>query len=876
MQFLIIWPFGTDYRVVETIMLKLPAFNSNESQQLLPYNLHFSLLQTSKTQHEVAQLHSLSIKTNAFHHPSISSRLLALYTDPKINNLDYARSLFDRIEEPTLFSWNTMIKCYVENHRSHEALVLFNELLSGSAFMPDDFTLPGVIKGCARLGAAEEGKQIHGLVLKIGFGLDMYVQSSLVSMYSKCGEIDLAQKVFDKMEERDLVSWNSLMDGYARCGGIEIALELFDEMPERDAVSWTVLVDGFSKSGKVDEARKVFNRMPSRNLVSWNAMINGYMKSGDFNSARRLFDQMEFRNVITWNSMIAGYELNGQFTEALKLFQMMLNIGPMPTHATLVSAISAISGLALLSKGRWLHSYLVQNRFELDGVLGTSLIEMYSKCGSIESALSVFQAIPKKKLGHWTAIIVGLGIHGMASHALELFLEMRRARVRPHAITFIGVLNACNHAGLVDDGQRYFDMMTNEYGIEPTVEHYGCLVDILCRAGHLEEAKNVIEMMPMKQNEVIWMSLLSGARNHRNIEIGEYAALRVIEMAPEAIGCYVLLSNMYAVAGQWDKVSQVRETMKKKGLKKDPGYSAIEHKGLLHEFVVGDKSHPQIEKIYSKLSEMRERLKWMGHVPDTSQVLLCVEGEKDKEAELENHSERLAISFGLINVEPGSPICIMKNLRVCNDCHSVTKLLSKIYDREIIVRDNSRFHHFKDGLCSCMDYCQYLCQLNAEEKMKIIATIRSEHSKVAIKVSDRQYEVSGISPSIVGHRISEMVEEVLNWSKWVKGSSGVDFVESFAKWASANPVALNEAHEHYLASPDCEDALGMDQVWIAKVIKATFGENLGSSLEPNCLTELDTILGKDFGEDTAQCTEHGPAAVDHLEFTVLGKGLGVC
>ncbi|KAL7185926.1 hypothetical protein ACSBR2_027809 [Camellia fascicularis] len=410
MQFLMIWPFGTDYRVVETIMLKLPAFNSNESQQLLPHNLHFSLLQTSKTQHEVAQLHSLSIKTNAFHHPSISSRLLALYTDPKINNLDYARSLFDRIEEPTLFSWNTMIKCYVENHRSHEALVLFNELLSGSAFMPDDFTLPCVIKGCARLGAAEEGKQIHGLVLKIGFGLDMYVQSSLVSMYSKCGEIDLAQKVFDKMEERDLVSWNSLMDGYARCGGIEIALELFDEMPERDAVSWTVLIDGFSKSGKVDEARK------------------------------------------------------------------------------------------------------------------------------------------------------------------------------------------------------------------------------------------------------------------------------------------------------WDKVSQVRETMKKKGLKKDPGYSAIEHKGLLHEFVVGDKSHPQIEKIYSKLSEMRERLKRMGHVPDTSQVLLCVEGEKDKEAELENHSERLAISFGLINVEPGSPIRIMKNLRVCNDCHSVTKLLSKIYDREIIVRDNSRFHHFKDGLCSCMDY----------------------------------------------------------------------------------------------------------------------------------------------------------------------------
>ncbi|KAL6999920.1 hypothetical protein U1Q18_001073, partial [Sarracenia purpurea var. burkii] len=321
-------------------MLKLTAFSAIEPELLLQ-NLDFSLLQTSKTQLEVAQLHSLSIKTNTFHHSSFSSRLLALYADPKINNLDYARSVFDRIEEPTLFSWNTIIKCYVENHRSHEALVLFTELLSGSVFTPDDFTLPCVIKGCARLCAIEEGKQVHGLVLKIGFGLDKYVQSSLVSMYSKCGEIGLARKVFDRMVERDVVCWNSLMDGYAKCGKIERALEMFNEMSERDAFSWTVLIDGFSKIGKVDEARNVFDRMPRKNLVSWNAMINGYMKLGDFYSARCLFDQMEFRNIVTWNSMIAGYELNGRFTEALELFQTMLNLGHMPTPATLVSALSA-------------------------------------------------------------------------------------------------------------------------------------------------------------------------------------------------------------------------------------------------------------------------------------------------------------------------------------------------------------------------------------------------------------------------------------------------------------------------------------------------------------------------------------------------------
>lgn len=570
--------------------------------------------------------------------------------------------------------------------------------------MPDDFTLPSVIKGCGRLCAVKEGKQIHGLLLKIGFGLDMFVQSSLVSLYSKCKDIDSARKVFDKMLEKDLVSWNSLMDGYVKCGDVELAMELFNQMPERDTFSWTVLVDGLSKCGKVKDARKLFDRMPNRNLASWNAMINGYMKSGDFNSARYLFDQMEVRDLITWNSMIAGLELNGKFWEALVLFQTMLNAGFTPNQATLVSTLSVISGLAVVSKGRWIHSYMAKRGYNLEGVLGTSMIEMYCKCGSIESALAVFRAIPKKKLGQWTAVIVGLGMHGMANHALELFFEMLRVGVAPNAITFIGVLNACNHAGLVDDGRTYFDMMVKDYEIEPTVEHYGCLVDILCRAGHLEEAKNMIEQMPMKPNKVIWMSLLSGSRNHKNIEIGEYAAQRVIEVAPGAIGCYVLLSNLYAAAGHWDKVSQVREMMRKRGVKKDPGCSSIEHKGVVHEFVVGDKSHSQTKEIYFKLNEMREKLKCMGHVPDTTQVLLCIDGKKEKEAELENHSERLAIAFGLINVGSGSPIRIVKNLRVCNDCHSVTKLLSEIYDREIIVRDNSRFHHFKNGSCSCMDY----------------------------------------------------------------------------------------------------------------------------------------------------------------------------
>ncbi|KAF3443283.1 hypothetical protein FNV43_RR12965 [Rhamnella rubrinervis] len=667
-----------------------------------PRSISIHRLQTCKTQQEIKQLHALSLKTGNFDHPSAASRFLALYADPKINNLDYARSVFEQIQEPTLVCWNILIKCYVENQRSNNAIALFYELLD--ELTPDNSTLPCVIKGCARLNAIEEGKQIHGLVLKIGFGIDKFVQSSLVSMYSKCGETKSARKVFDQMGDRDLVSWNSLLDGYSRCGEVELAMELFYQMPDRDSFSWTVLVDGFSKCGRIEKASEIFNQMPAKNLVSWNAMINGYMKSRNFEGARQLFNQMPTRSQITWNSMIAGYEFNGKYMEALELFQAMLIEGLLPNQATLVGALSAVSGLAILSKGKWIHSFMVKNGFELDGVLGTSLIDMYSKCGSIESALTVYQRIPRKKLGHWTAIIVGLGMHGMANNALELFSEMCKAGMKPHAITFLGVLNACSHAGLVDIGHYYFSKMIHDYGIEPTIEHYGCLVDLLCRAGYLEEAKNIVENMPMKPNKVIWMSLLSGSRNYGNVNLGEYAAHRLIELAPETVGCYVILSNMYAVAGQWDKVSQVRELMKKKGITKEPGCSSIEHKDVLHEFIVGDKSHPQTKEIYSKLSEMKKKLLSMGHVPDTSQVLLCLEGDKEKEAELENHSERLAIAFGLINVEPGSPIRIIKNLRVCNDCHSVTKLLSDIYNTEIIVRDNSRFHHFKNGFCSCKDF----------------------------------------------------------------------------------------------------------------------------------------------------------------------------
>ncbi|XP_010557708.1 PREDICTED: pentatricopeptide repeat-containing protein At2g29760, chloroplastic-like isoform X2 [Tarenaya hassleriana] len=630
-----------------------PAASAASSRHYFLHNDCFSLLTSSKTFDETRQLHGLSLKTGTFINPSVSSRLLSRYTAPEINNLRYARSVFERIPDPSLVLWNMIIKCYIENHRSHDAISLFCLLVR--EFPPDNFTFPCVIKGCSRLNAVEEGKQIHGFALKLGFALDKFVQSSLVSLYSKCGSIESACKVFDNMAEKDLVTWNSLIDGYARSGQVEIALKVFDEMPERDSFSWTALLDGFSKSGKIEDAREIFSKMPNKSLVSWNAMINGYMKSGDPESARRLFNRMPSRDLVTWNSIIAGYEINGRFKEAFRMFFRMLEHDFKPSDATLVSVISAVSESAILSWGTWIHSYMIKNGIEPGGVIGTLLIEMYSKCGSIENALSVFQVIRRKKLGHWNSIIAGLGMHGMANKALELFNKMRER-------------------------------------------------DVLCRTGHLEEAKDIVENMPMRPNKVILMSLLRSARIYKKTDIGEYAARLLIEMAPETTGSYVLLSNMYASEGKWEKVSEVRERMKKKGIKKEAGWSSIEHEGVIHRFVVGDRSHLQTEEIYVKLNEMRERLKAAGHIPDTTQVLLHVQGEEEKEAELEIHSERLAIAYGLINTKARKPIRVVKNLTVCNDCHNVTKLLSRIYKREIIVRDNTRFHHFRDGSCSCKDF----------------------------------------------------------------------------------------------------------------------------------------------------------------------------
>lgn len=443
--------------------------------------------------------------------------------------------------------------------------------------------------------------------------------------------------------------------------------------------------------------------MPERSLVASTSMITCYAKYGHIELARRLFDEMEMKDVVCWNAMNDGCTQNSRANESLDLFRDMLLTKTRPDEVTVISVLSACGQLGALESGKWLHSYIESNAIRFNVQVGTALIDMYCKCGSLDDAFSVFDKIVNKDVVAWNSIVVGCSMHGHSHKAFELFSQMCNLGLRPTDITLIGVLRACGHAGLLAEGRRFFQSMEDEYGIEPKIEHYGCMVDLLGRAGFLEEAYELVRTMPIEPDPVVWGSLLGACRLHSNMTLGENIVEFLVEKGLANSGTYVLLSNIYAAARKWDEVARMRTLMKDTGVRKEPGCSSIEIDSRTHEFLSGDMKHPRSKEIYLMLEELIELLKAYGYVPQTDIVLHDIE-ETQKERALGIHSEKLAIAFGLISTKPGTTIRVVKNLRVCSDCHTVTKLISKITGRKIVVRDRNRFHHFEDGLCSCRDY----------------------------------------------------------------------------------------------------------------------------------------------------------------------------
>lgn len=434
------------------------------------------------------------------------------------------------------------------------------------------------------------------------------------------------------------------------------------------------------------------------------ALLSFYAKSGHLGIARKVFDKMPEKTVVAWNSMISGYEQNGFGKEAIGLFHLMQDSGVKPDSTTFVSLLSACAQLGAVGLGCWVHEYIVRNRFDVNVVLGTALINMYSKCGNLSKAREVFNSMEEKNVVAWTSMISGYGMHGHGSQAIDLFREMRIHGLRPNNVTFVAILSACAHAGLVDEGRQIYASMRQEYWLVPSMEHHVCLVDMLGRAGHLNEAYQFIkDITPKEPAPAVWTAMLGACKMHKNFDLGVEVAEQLLSVEPENPGHYVMLSNIYALAGRMDRVEKVRNIMIRNRLKKEVGFSTIDVDQKVYLFSMGDKSHPQTNEIYLYLDELMSRCKEAGYIPASESAMHEVE-EEEREHALRYHSEKLAIAFGLLKTSPGVAIRIVKNLRMCEDCHTAIKYISIVAKREINVRDRLRFHHFKDGSCSCQDY----------------------------------------------------------------------------------------------------------------------------------------------------------------------------
>ncbi|PIA62442.1 hypothetical protein AQUCO_00200451v1 [Aquilegia coerulea] len=575
-----------------------------------------------------------------------------------------------------------------------------------------------LVKDCTSMSQL---KQIHARTLRTATlqHPDTLFLFSRIVHFSTNYDIDYASRLLYHIHHPNSFIWNTIIRGYAWSSDRkEEAILIYRAMLEdgnvaQDKHTFPFVLKACAFLFAFFEGKQVHNQIVklgfSENNYVNNSLIHFYVSCGHLDLATKVFEEMSERTLVSWNVMIDGYVQFGEFDTALRMFvevQKLLE----PDGFTMQSVICACTGLGVLSLGMWAHAYLLRKcemNVRSDVLVNNSVLDMYFKCGALDLARQVFQRMSKRDVTSWNMMILGFALHGKAEEALDAFVSMCKIDgLRPNSVTFVGVLSACKHGGLMSEGRKYFELMCNDYKIEPQVEHYGCMVDLLGRDGLINEALDLVSAMPIKPDVVIWRSLLDAcSKQNVNVEVSEDIAQRTLESEGGICsGVYVLLSRVYASADRWNDVGLVRKLMSEKGIIKEPGCSLIEVDGEVHKFLAGDTSHPNSIEIYRSLSNIEERLQSAGYVPDLSQAPMVDDVSDKKQHSLSLHSERLAIAFGLLNVRPGMPIRIFKNLRVCNDCHTVTKLISSVFDVEIIVRDRARFHHFKDGLCSCKDY----------------------------------------------------------------------------------------------------------------------------------------------------------------------------
>lgn len=627
----------------------------------------------------------------------------------KCGQIEEAYKMFDRMPERDLVSWNTIVAGFAQNGFAELALDLITRMHEEGR-RGDFITIVSILPAVANVGSLRIGKAVHGYAMRAGFDSIVNVSTALVDMYAKCGRVETARLVFDGMKSRNVVSWNSMIAAYVEGGNPEEAMRIFQKMLDQGVEPTNVTImealHACADLGDLERGlfvHKLLDQLKLGTDVSMtNSLISMYSKCKKVDIAADIFSKLQGKTLVSWNAMILGYAQNGRVNEALNYFCKMRSKNIKPDSFTMVSVIPALAELSVIRHAKWIHALVIRSCFEKNVFVMTALIDMYAKCGAVGTARALFDMMNERHVTTWNVMIDGYGTHGLGKAAVELFNKMLEGPTKPNDITFLCAISACSHSGLVEEGIHYFTSMKKDYGIQPVMDHYGAMVDLLGRAGCLNEAWDFIQKMPIEPGITVFGAMLGACKIHKNVELGEKAASRLFELDPDEGGYHVLLANIYAAASMWDKLAKVRTIMEKKGLQKTPGCSLVELKNEVHSFYSGSTSHPQSKRIYTFLETLIDEIKAAGYVPDTNSIH-DVE-DYVQENLLSSHSEKLAIAFGLLNSSQGSTIHIRKNLRVCGDCHNATKYISLVTGREIIVRDMHRFHCFKNGVCSCGDY----------------------------------------------------------------------------------------------------------------------------------------------------------------------------
>lgn len=606
-----------------------------------------------------------------------------------------ARRVFDIMPERNVVSWTAMVRGYVQEGMIVEAEKLFWQMPEKNV-VSWTVMLGGLIQDCR----IDEARRLYDMMQV----RDVVARTNMILGYCQEGLVDEARGIFDEMPKKNVISWTTMISGYVHNNKVDVARKLFEVMPEKNEVSWTAMLMGYIHNGRIQDAWELFGRMPMMSIVASNAMILGLGQNGEVRKAKMLFDQMREKDDATWSAMIKVYEKRGFELEVFHLFTLMQREGIGVNFPCLISVLSVCASLASLDHGRQVHAKLVRYQYDFDVYVVSVLITMYIKCGDLVKAKQIFDRFTTRDTVMWNSIITGYAQHGLGEEALQVFHEMFTSGIMPDDVTFVGILSACSYTGKVKEGLKLFESMESKYLVKPKTEHYACMVDLLGRAGQINEAMKLIEKMPMEPDAIIWGSLLGACRTHMKLDLAEVAAKKLLQLEPKNSGPYILLSNIYASQGRWRDVAQLRKTMRARSVTKSPGCSWIEVEKKVHMFTGADcVSHPEHAMIMKMLEKLGGLLREVGYCPDSSFVLHDVDDE-EKVHSLRYHSEKLAVAYGLLKVPEGMPIRVMKNLRVCGDCHSAIKLIAKVTGREIILRDANRFHHFKEGLCSCKDY----------------------------------------------------------------------------------------------------------------------------------------------------------------------------